>query len=947
MFKKHSLTAAVSAALGVSAVIGMPGTVLAQQEQLMEEVIVTGSRITRGPETISNMSMTSGEDIERLGTYSTLDALQRMPAVTNSGGATNRNNSNGGRGANFVEIHNLGSERTLVLMDGRRAVSTIRDSSGLGVDLQSFPVNMIERVEVLADGASTIYGSDAVAGVVNVILKDDFEGFEFTAGTGSPEDAGGESQNVGFLLGSGSARSHFVLSGTYTETENVDFQDREWSQIPLLGQSDDGSGSILNLIGSGIPPEGRVPAAGIIFKEDPVTGASFQPYDTFGFSGLNGSAGDGSIQSILDTGHRFNYNAPGGDGVSLINPARIFNLAAIGEVELNNSWTAYSNILAQHREGTLNFTPLPVAGAAGRFTDLIQVPIDHPNLPADARAEIQGALGPDAESFQLWYRGLDLGNRKFKYDADTMQGTFGFRGELDIAGSTWDVDTWGTWGQSRLTEVTFGQLNVGALQIASDPARCAVIDNCPKKANGDPLFDPFGRSPKTQAEKDFILFEDHEKTEYEMWHFAATISNPSVVDLPAGGLGIAAGVEYREESGSVTPSGIVGDGNSGGNFAEPTDGEYDLYEVYVESEIPLISGAPFAEEVSAQLAARFSDYGDFDETTWKVGARWQPLQSLTFRGQLSTGFRAPNVLELFGGNADAFTGVTDPCNSENQAANPTVAANCAAEGVPSDFVQPAAQLKITQGGNPDLQPETSDNMSVGFVFTPEVWGSPSISLDYYDVEIDDAIGTPVESTVINTCYESQGLSAPECDRIARGPGGDVVRFDLLLENLSTIETSGIDLNSSFTWNTDFGMVSADWLLMWLEDYKEVSATGVVEDQRGKVACTTCSFAGYPEYKSTLSLSLAQDSWSTSLVWRYLDAMDISDEVGFDNVNTEVDEMNYFDFYASYNFSAFEVSVAVENLTDEQPPFVPAISTNTSAIYDFLGRFYSARLVWRM
>ena len=946
MLKKHRLAAALSVTIGSALTIPALNAV-AQEQRLIEEVVVTGSRITRNPENyLASITIASGDSIEKLGTYSTIDLLQRLPSVTNSGGATNRNNSNGGRGANFVEIHNLGSERTLVMMDGRRVVSTIRDSAGLAVDLQSFPVNLIDRVEVLADGASTVYGSDAVAGVVNVITKKDFEGFELSAGTGSPSDPGGESQNVGFLFGSGGARSHFVLAGTYTETENVDFLDREWSRIPLLGQNRDGD-TTLNLIGSGVPPEGRVPAAGIIFKEDPATGASFQPYDTFGFSGLNGSAGDGSIQSILDTGHRFNYNDPGGDGVSLINPARIFNVAALGEVELNNSWQAFGSMLAQHREGRLNFTPLPVAGAAGRFTDLIQVPIDHPNLPSDARSVIQSALGPDAESFQLFYRGLDLGNRRFEYDADTLQATFGFRGDLEFAGSTWNIDSWGTWGQSRLSEVTFGQLNVGALQIATDPARCAVITNCPKKPNGDPLFDPFGRSPKTQAEKDFILFEDQEKTEYEMWHLAATISNPSVLELPAGGLGIAAGIEYREESGSVTPSGIVADGNSGGNFAEATDGEYDLYELYVESDVPLLSGAALAEELSVQLALRFSDYGDFDETTWKVGGRWQPVQAIALRGQLSTGFRAPNVLELFGGDSDSFSGVTDPCNAENQASNPTVAANCAAEGVPPDFVQPAAQLKITQGGNFELEPETSDNLSIGLVFTPEVWGNPRVTLDYYDVEIDNAIGTPSASNVINTCYESEGLSAPECTRISRGPGGDVVRFELLLENLSTVETSGIDVNSAFSWNTGLGLVTADWLLNWLDEYVETTDTGVVEEFHGEVACDVCTFAAFPEYKSTLTLALAGNNWSTSVVWRYLHEMDVEDEIGFDNVNTSVDAVNYFDLYGSYTWKSLEFGVSVENLGDEQPPFVPAVSTNTSQIYDFLGRFYSARLTWRM
>lgn len=945
--RKKLMTKAVSAAVGVAATAMIPQVSNAQLE--LEEVVVTGSRITRNPESyLGGMSIASGEDIEKLANYSTLDMLNRLPAISgSSSGATSRNNANGGRGANFAEIHNLAPERTLVLMDGRRVVSTIRDSSGLAVDLQSFPVNMIDRIEVLADGASAVYGSDAVAGVINVIPKSGFEGFELTAGAGTPSEDGGDSGNVGFLYGTQGSNGHFVIGGTYTDTENVDYQSRDWAKVPILGQASDGAGGRLTLMGSGIPPEGYVPAAGIIFIDDPGTGNSYQPYDTFGLSGLNGSAGDGSIQSILDTGHRFNYNDIGGDGVSLIAPAKIFNFGAIGEVDLGGGISAYTNILAQHREGTLFFTPLPVAGAAGRFTDLVQVPFDNPNLPADVVPVIREAVGPDAETFQMFYRGLDLGARQFEYDSDTLQGTFGFKGDLSFADRDWQMDTFLTWGQSRLSEVTFGQLNVNNLQIAVNPEACALTGNCPKKANGDPLFDPFGRSPKTQAERDFINFDDHDKTEYEMWHVAANIATSELFELPAGAVGFAAGIEWRDESGSVTPSGVVGDGNSGGNFAEPTSGGYNLYELYAEFDVPLLSDLPMVEELSTQLATRYSEYDDYDETTWKVGLRWDMVQWLTLRGQVSTGFRAPNVLELFGGNADSFTGVTDPCNAVNQAANPVVAANCRAQGVPADFVQPAAQLKVTQGGNPDLEPETSDNFSVGFVLTPDVWGSPRVTVDYYDVEVDGAISTPVESNVINTCYNTPGLAAPECDRISRGPAGDVVRFELLNENLATIETSGIDVNATMSWETGIGVITADWLLNYLDNYEETTDTGVKTDFTGKVACDVCSFAGYPDIKSNVSLGLSRDNWSASLTWRYLDEMEVSDEIGFDEFTDTTDAMNYFDLYGSYNWDRFQFSVGIENLTDEEPPFVPSISANTSPIFDFLGRFYSARIKFSM
>jgi iron complex outermembrane receptor protein len=923
----------------------MPANAQDLSANQLEEVIVTGSRIARNPESyLGGMSLVGQDQIEKIGTYNTLDALIRLPSVGSQG--TGRNNSNGGRGANFVEIHNLEAERTLVLMNGRRVVSTIRDSSGMAVDLQSFPQVMIDRVEVLADGASAVYGSDAIAGVVNVITRDSFEGFEFTGGYGEPQDDGGEAYNMGMLFGVQGARGHLVAGATYVETKNVDFQDRDWSKIPLLGVASDGEGGKLNLVGSGIPPEGRVSSAGIIFKPNPETGASYSPYDTFGFSGLYGCPSDGSIDAILCTGHRFNYNDPGRAGVSLINGGEVYNFGVIGEVELSNSWSAYTNMLAQHREGTLNFTPLPVSGAAGRFEDLVIVPFDNPNIPADALAVIQEA-NPGATTFQMGWRGLDLGNRKFDYDTDTMQATFGFKGDLKFAEREWFADIWGTWGQSRLTEVTGGQLNVGNLQIAVTPAQCALDTACPKNPDGSPSFNPFGRNTASQEVIDYINFDDHEKTETEMYNAVANIATGELFKLPAGGLGFAAGLEYRQESGSVTPSGIVGDGNSGGNFAQPTDGEYDLWEGYMEVDVPILADAPFAKELGVEAAVRYSEYSDYDQTTWKIGARWAPIEAVAFRGQASTGFRAPNILELFGGVSDTFIGVQDPCNADSQASNPTIAANCASQGVPADFIQPAAQLKTSAGGNPDLGPEKSDNYSIGVVFTPEIWGNPRLAFDYYNVEVDDAIGSPNPNDVINNCYESPGLSAPECARLSRSASGQVSRFDLLTENLDTIKTSGVDFNSNFGWDTRFGLVSADWLVTYLDEWKQISATGTEDDRTGKVACLTCDFAGYPEWKSDMTVSLSRDNWSIALGWRYLDEMDVDDQIDFDEFTNKADSVSYFDFYATYSWNNFEILAGVENFTDEDPPYVPDISANTSGIYDFLGAFYSFKLKYSM
>ena len=428
-----------------------------------------------------------------------------------------------------------------------------------------------------------------------------------------------------------------------------------------------------------------------------------------------------------------------------------------------------------------------------------------------------------------------------------------------------------------------------------------------------------------------------------MWHIGANISTSDLFELPTGGVGFAAGLEYREESGSDTPSAVVQAGNSGGNFAEPTDGEFDLWEVYAELAIPLLSGALAAEELSLEAAARFTEYGNINQSTWKLGGRWTVIPAISFRAQASTGFRGANILELFGGKADNFLGVQDPCNAPNRAVNPTVDANCAAQGVPADFVQPAAQLKVSQGGNPDLDPETSDHFSFGVVLTPEFAGTNlSVAIDYYDVEIKGAISTPNPAQVISTCYQTPGLAAPECQRLGRAAGTDITRFDLLLENLGTVKTSGVDINAHFSIETGLGTVSANWLLNWLDEYVETTATGVVDDRTGKVACDVCDFTGYPEWRSNFDVSLSQNNWSLGLSWRYIDDMDIDDQVGVEQFVTSVSNVDYFDAYARYTWNSFQIMAGIDNLTDEEPPYIPSVSLNTTGVYDFLGQFFYVR-----
>ena len=373
---------------------------------------------------------------------------------------------------------------------------------------------------------------------------------------------------------------------------------------------------------------------------------------------------------------------------------------------------------------------------------------------------------------------------------------------------------------------------------------------------------------------------------------------------------------------------------------------FSVWEFFAEFHAPLIADRRFAQELSLEAAVRYSDYNTVgSEATYKLALHWAPGHDLHFRGVFATGFRAPNILESYGGTSDTFPTVADPCNTaaDLYQGNATVRENCASLGIPANYVQNASQLKISAGGNPELKPETSDSYSVGLVWTPDEIDNLSLSIDYYDVQVDDAINTPDPVNVILTCYTTPNLAAPECDRISRGPSGTITRFDLLNENLARLETSGIDLSASYILSTDFGDVIFTGNVNWLNEYVEKTGAGAVSDRTDMVAGNVSDWAGYPEWRSNLSLAFSRNNWTIGGAWRYLDAMDVFDTIEFDNIHTTVDAVNYFDLYGSYRGDIINITFGADNLTDKSPPYVPDVALNTSSIYDYLGRFYYVRL----
>jgi len=284
-------------------------------------------------------------------------------------------------------------------------------------------------------------------------------------------------------------------------------------------------------------------------------------------------------------------------------------------------------------------------------------------------------------------------------------------------------------------------------------------------------------------------------------------------------------VSYRDESGFREVSEITRSGDSGGNFSEPSEGEYDVTEAYLETSITVLEGVEGAEDLTFDLAARFSDYSSFgSEVTYKIGANYSPVSGLSFRGIRSTAFRAPNIIELYGGTSDDYEAVSDPCSNYLEDADEVTRANCIAAGVPDNYIQDAGQLRISKGGNPELEAETADTTTVGIVLNPIE--NLVFSIDYYNVEVDGAVGEPGSQSVMDRCYGTPGLENSECARLTRNATGTITSFNLLKENLDKKISKGIDFSLSYSYGLGDGELSLTWLGAKLLEYSETTREGV-------------------------------------------------------------------------------------------------------------------------
>lgn len=934
----------------------------------IEEIVVTGSRIRRDPLTARDWVLHVDEDDRnRSGLSSLGDLLARQP-VSGSPLSTRFNSSgnfgfpaDGGgvaAGASQVDLRHLGSKRVLVLVDGLRWV---HGSSGSGVsgatDLNTIPASVVERVEVLRGGASAIYGSDAVAGVVNVITRK-VRGITASVHGGTFEN-GGETGDLelafGGAWGATSASGHLA----FTDQARVSAADHEQTRWPRPGTG--------VLHGSTFTPQGRVvfadPNSGrfvnCALNED-VTGVpAYDPADP---------CGPNDDYHRWSNSDRFNYARYN----LVLTPSTRTGVFGRLEHETDAGVRVGLRALFNRRESTNQAAPEPLwvgtLAETGSLMDTIVIDADNPYNPFGFD------VGPGGF---LTRRPLESGPRVFEQEVDTRYAAVTVEGAWTGFDRPvfWDASF--VWSRNVAEQTKHGAHNARRmLQALGPPEVCAALPDCvPLDLLGGQAD---GRGTITDAMLDWIGFVQRDSSWQTLRSLVANVTG-ELMTLPAGTLDFAAGFERREQDGRFDPDPVVAAGDTAGLPAQPTAGGYSVTEFYAEVEAPLVADVRGATLIDFSAAARWFDYSTFDRgTTEKAGLRWQPVPDVQVRASWAQGFRAPSIGELFGGLTRLDAVITDPC-ADFLATNvgPNVIDNCVAHGVPADgsYTQFGGQISVLTGGNERLEPETSTSRSVALAWSP-AWALEHPWIDELRVEvaryghdIDDTITGYDAQAVLEGCYRDR--VSVLCNLVERNPRGGIARFRNTLFNVGSIETRG--------W--DFAVVLAGGSRWWvrLHGTHLDEFTERLRDTAGRTAETrelaglTEADRGKPRWKRSLVVERRAPRWSASWTVRYVHSMtercsdfldgspDSLTHLGLcsmpdfeDNSQSRnrLSSITVHDVQGRYAFSVaggeLTVVAGVNNAFDRDPPVSMSASLNgyDASVYDIPGgRFVYLRLGW--
>ena len=979
--RRSRLCAAVVAALLPAALPALaqnaPSPTDSSNAKTLDRVTVTGSRIKQSNKVTSQpVAIITRETIDKSGANSVGEFLQDL---TSSGKALNAKfNSSGnfgyppdgggiGAGSAQVDLRNLGSNRVLVLVDGLRWVNESSASGVSGsVDLNTIPLAIVDRIEVLEDGASAIYGSDAIAGVVNIITKKKFEGADVHVKYGG-YGHGGDDTEADVTFGGGSDNFHGVFNASYDDAKGISSGAWAQSSFPVPGAG--------LAAGSSGTPQGR-----FVFCDPRI--------DPLGLnSATPGSCADGNFWSMTLNDGTTNPNYNGGNPQSapgtyhhftsadrfnfapfnlLLTPNKRKSIFASGTYDINDAVSLHGKFMYNNRESTNQAAPEPIfvgpfAGTGG-IADGISISHLNPYNPfgIDLCAVASPTCGDGTANFGfVTKRPIELGPRIFTQAVDTWYANLGLNGTTNwgLHGMDWNVDY--VHSENRATQDFINGFNIGKIKIAlGDPAICAQIAGCV------PL-DLFGGEsrPITQAMLNYISTPQHDASTQKLDLFTANLSGDLFQMWDGLNAGFAVGYEHRRYQGDFEPDPLRQTGESQDSFAFPVHASFHVDEGYGELQVP------WDKTFSTDFAVRFSNYSTFGSaTTGKAGFRWQPVEDLVLRGTYSTGFRAPNLGELFGLTQFGPTFV-DPCNGIAPG-SPTYT-YCHANGVPDGFEQANSQITSITGGNPNLQPEKSRNWNLGAVYSPSwaenlSWSSKlDFEVDYFNYRINKAIQAADIQALADVCaLRTSDFNSGPCAIFVRpaNQGGNLAAVVDTLQNFGTIKTTGFDLKSNWVGpQMGWGQLSASLQATRTIKYSAIDEFGLPAQRTVGIEVNDSAI---PRWQTNLQLGWKYGDWNASWNVRYISAVkEDCDNVANGAVATGCPQTapgqfhtlhatSYSDVQLAWNNSFgmkdLKLTVGANNVFSQSPPVCSTCSLNgyDAGTYDLPFRFWYGELNWK-
>lgn len=988
MNKKQLLMTTLLSAATIGA-----ASVPASAQSSDDEIIVTGSRISSANVVSSSPVTTLGNDIfEQTGFVDAVSVLNRLPSIT---AGQNASVSNGATGTSSLNLRGLGANRNLVLIDGKRLGP---GTPGISfADVNQVPSPLIERTEVVTGGASAVYGSDAIAGVTNFILKRDFEGLEISGSYGlfvdsndnelaqaitdasstdgvTPDqtEVDGFTTDVSITFGTAfdNGKGHLTAFARYVDQNAVLQGDRDISRCAVLSLgSNPGpiAGGNVSCLGSNFGPFPTTFTLGAVNGPNGLPLPADQQPGIVGVVSLDANGNvprDAAGNVITGSSNAFNFNPTN----FFQRPTERFQGGFLANYDLTENVELYLDA-AFFR----NVTDAQIAPSA-TFGEIQSVNCNNPFLTPDLVDIVctqRGFSGAQEAPVQVNRRFVEGGGRNSAIELNNLRFVGGLRG--DIPNTNFSYDLFGQYSETSqsTTNTNDGDINLlqEALLVENGPSGLQCTSG---RAACLPL-NLFGTGPVDPAALAAVLTPTILTGEVTQVVLGGTIQGD--VDgfqspFADSGIALLFGFEYREDKLRSQPDSILIRGGSTGlgGPADPVDASDQVAELFAEVAVPLVSGQPLFQDLSVTGQYRFSDYefqnglpgGDqsdgFTSDAYSAGVSWTPVDDIRFRAQYQRAVRAPNVFELFSPVSLSLFGDSDPCSGAVGSANLTATPEqCARTGLPAGLFglvqEDAGQLQQLGGGNVGLNPESSDTFTIGAVIQPSFVPGLTLSVDYFDISVDDFITNIPSSSILDGCIDN---SQPQfCNFINRDALGTLQVDGFISANLQNIaerSSKGFDLKAGYNFSTsdlgfgDFGDISLNYLSTIYTELEQTSFPGASTDDCLGFFGGSC-FTGEPnpEYAHNASIGWAKNNLSASFNWRYIGAVESLDITNTDAIGQTFGDENFFDLYGSWDaHEKVSFNVGINNVFDNDPPFTDFRFTGNGntfpGTYDSAGRY---------